>query len=653
MPKRIYISLILGTLITLTIALLMYLNILPFEMLEEKLYDLRLRIRGKITPPPYVVIVAIDDKSLKKFGRWPWSRDKLARLTEIISRGRAKVIAFNILFAEAEKNDAVFAEAIRKAGNVLLPLAFEFKNKTPPVIEDFLYASSLSIIKNTYTLNAFPPIKAVGLYPCRKELSEAAKGLGHINMFPDKDGTLRMETMVIEYERDLYPSLDLRIAMVNQGLANEMIILNATESISLGDRIFPTDLKGRSPIYYYGPEGTFPYISASDILEGNVDPDTLREKIVLIGTTALGIYDLRVTPFSSNMPSVEKHANVVTSLLEGRSIVKLPFVYNLFVLLGTGFVLSNILTRLKAISGFIISLSLLSALFFTGYYLFVKKDLWIELSYPLVNMILISAAITVYRYAEEEIRAKRIRDMFSSYVTEKIVNELTKNPDMAKLGGDRREVTVLFSDIMGFTSFSEKHAPEDVVKILNEYLGAMTEVIFKWEGTLDKFSGDQIFAFWGAPVPQENHAELAVRCALNMVDRLKELHRKWDSEGRTPLKAGVGINTGEVLVGNIGAEGKKMEYTVIGDHVNLGARVEALTRKYNTDILITEFTLNKIRGAVKKFETDQVGHKDHIGHTLVKGLERVIVKGKEIPVRIYEVMSLEPASESKIIELKE
>lgn len=363
-----------------------------------------------------------------------------------------------------------------------------------------------------------------------------------------------------------------------------------------------------------------------------------------MGATALGIYDLRVTPFSANMPGIEKHANVIASLLEGRSITKVPLITNLFILLCTGLILSILLPKLRAISGASLSFSFLFAVFLTGYYLFVKKGLWIDLSYTMVNIILVNTAITVYRYAAEERHARRIRAMFSSYVTEKVVNELIKNPSMAKLGGDRREMTVLFSDIRGFTTFSEKHAPEEVVAILNEYLGAMTEVIFRWEGTLDKFIGDAIVAFWGAPMKQENHAELAVKCALNMVKRLEELQQKWLSEGKPSLDAGIGINTGEVLVGNIGAEGKKMDYTVIEDHVNLGARVESLTRKYNTHILITEFTLNKIRDLITTGK---------LWRTRIHGLEKVIVKGKEKPVEIYEIESLEMGAESRIIEVEE
>jgi adenylate cyclase len=234
--------------------------------------------------------------------------------------------------------------------------------------------------------------------------------------------------------------------------------------------------------------------------------------------------------------------------------------------------------------------------------------------------------------------------MFSSYVTERVVNELIKNPDMARLGGERRQITVLFSDISGFTPYSEKHAPEEVVAILNEYLAAMTDVIFKWEGTLDKFIGDAIVAFWGAPLEQKNHAELAVRCALNMMQRLEELRQKWISEGREPLSMGIGLNTGEVLVGNIGAEGKKMDYTVIGDPVNIGARVETLTRKFSTNILIAELPVNEIQELVKT---------NRIGHVSIKGVGKVMVKGKEEPIKVYEVKSLDASEESVISECKE
>ena len=246
-----------------------------------------------------------------------------------------------------------------------------------------------------------------------------------------------------------------------------------------------------------------------------------------------------------------------------------------------------------------------------------------------------------YRYLSEERRAREIRSIFSSYVTERVVNELINHPELTRLGGERRELTVLFADIRNFTVFSELHPPEEVVAILNEFLGAMTEVIFRWEGTLDKFVGDEIVAFWGAPIIQEDHAESAVRCALNMIKRLGELQESWKARGMKPLDIGIGLNTGEVIVGNIGAEGKKMDYTVIGDAVNLGARTEALTRRYNTHILITEFTYEKIRDHV---------HSNRIGHCFVQGLEVVRVKGKERPVKLFKFGALEHGTESVILE---
>jgi adenylate cyclase len=231
--------------------------------------------------------------------------------------------------------------------------------------------------------------------------------------------------------------------------------------------------------------------------------------------------------------------------------------------------------------------------------------------------------------------------MFASYVTEKLVEELVRNPEAARLGGSRREITVLFADVKGFTSFPEHHPPEEVVAILNEYLGAMTEVVFQHDGTLDKFIGDAILAFWGAPVDQPDHALRAVACGLGMLDRLAELSVAWQAAGKPVLTCGIGINSGAVVVGNIGAEGKKMDYTVIGDEVNLGSRVEGLTRIYEVPLLITDNTLERIRDALLA---------EALGPVRIRGLERVAVKGKERPVGIYAVERL-PQGPSMIEEI--
>ncbi|MCG2721583.1 MAG: adenylate/guanylate cyclase domain-containing protein, partial [Thermodesulfovibrionales bacterium] len=234
-------------------------------------------------------------------------------------------------------------------------------------------------------------------------------------------------------------------------------------------------------------------------------------------------------------------------------------------------------------------------------------------------------------YFFEERKAGEIRRMFSSYVSPKIVEQIINNPEKAKLGGERKTVTVLFSDIIGFTTLSEQTSPEQVIELLNEYFEEMASIIFRWDGTLDKFVGDEIMAFWGAPVDQENHAERAFRCALHMVASLEKLHGKWTREGKPVLDCGIGINTGEVVIGNIGAPGKKMDYTIIGDHVNLGARVEKLTRSYNAKIIITEYTLQHIQPLIEK---------KLFGHIELNELDRVRVKGKEQEVRIFELKNM-------------
>jgi len=268
---------------------------------------------------------------------------------------------------------------------------------------------------------------------------------------------------------------------------------------------------------------------------------------------------------------------------------------------------------------------------FLSFYLLIYKNLWINITYPVSNMLIIFIAMTVTKFFFEEKKAKEIRLMFSSYVSPKIVEVLINNPDKANLGGERKVVTVLFADLMGFTSLSEKKLPEEVVEFLNEYFKEMTDIIFKWDGTLDKFVGDEIMAFWGAPVDQPDHAERAVRCALDMIDSLSRMQEKWIKEGKDFLNCGIGINTGEVLIGNIGAAGKKMDYTIIGDNVNLASRVEKLTRNYGVKIILTEFTKNYLENMITR---------ELIGHYELRSLEAVKVKGKEKEVEIFALKGM-------------
>ncbi len=599
-----------------------------FEILEQKTLDMRFLARGPIAPGPETVIAAIDEKSINRLGRFPWPRSVWGRVVDRLTEDGAKVICFDVFFTEPEnvESDDLFQRAIMRSGRVILPVVFDFTEAgykesgfTDKKLES-LVPSAYSVIKHAD--EPFYPLQAKMVLPTLPRFSSVANSLGHINMIPDADGTLRWEALAIGYQGDFYAPIGLQAAWLYRGLKKEDLALDYRGEVRLGTTAIPTDEHGRMLINYRGPNGMFPQYSISDILDRLTTPGTFKDKIVLIGATAIGIYDLRVTPFSPNMAGIEKHASVVDNILRGDFIHRTETSVTLLIFF-FAIALGVTIPRLGAKAGAALFLSLFIGYLGAVYYLFAAKGIWFNLVYPASALFFGYTSQTAYRFFTEERRARDIRKMFSSYVSKRIVDELIKDPSKAKLGGDRKEITVLFSDIRGFTSFSEKHQPEEVVSLLNEYLGAMTEIVFQYEGTLDKFVGDAIMALWGAPVGQPDHAERACRCALAMITRLKELQAKWIAEGRYSIDIGIGINTGDMVVGNMGAEGKKMDYTVIGDNVNLGARLESLTRQYNNHIIISEYTYAKVEHIVE-----------------VKELGAVTVKGKQLPVVVYDLVGV-------------
>ena len=624
--KRTGIYISLGVVILLSLFHLTHSRL--FTMLEEKSLDLRFALRGPIEPGPETVIAAIDEKSINKLGRWPWPRSVWGRVVDQLTQEGATVIVFDVFFSEKETvaSDDLFQRAIRRSRRVVLPVVFNFTEEgyresgfTDKKL-DYLTPSAYAMIKDGD--GSFSPLQAKLVLPTLLRFSAFAKSLAHINMLPDGDGTLRWEILAIQYQGDYYAPIGLQAARLFRGLGKTGLALDYQGSVRLGDVHIPTDQFGRMLINYRGPNGTFPTYSVSDILDRKTPAGAFRNKIVLIGATAVGIYDLRVTPFSPNMPGIEKHASVVDNILRGDFIEHTETGVIPFIILFGG-ILGIYLPRFGARAGAGLFAGLLAGYMLFVYYLFAAHGVWFNLVYPSSALFFGYTSQTAYRFFTEERRARDIRKMFSSYVSKRIVDELIRDPDKAKLGGERKEITVLFSDIRGFTTFSEKYEPEEVVSILNEYLGAMTDIVFAHDGTLDKFVGDAIMALWGAPVGQPDHAERAVRCALDMIQRLKELQKKWAAENKPVLDIGIGINTGEMVVGNMGADGKKMDYTVIGDHVNLGARVEGLTRQYNNHIIITEFTYGKVNNVAE-----------------VKALGTVTVKGKEQSVEIYDLVGV-------------
>lgn len=627
--------------VTVLMTVLSILKPAPLELLESKLLDARFRLRPSLVHSDAVVIAAIDEKSIARLGRWPWDRALLARLVRQLDRSGAAVIVSDVLLSEPEQNDPLLAEAMNEAGNVLLPVAFDFHRDSRSPAGERLASSSISVAGREL-FAASSPISAKGVLMPVRELSREAAGLGHITIMPDDDGAVRWEIMAVEYNGGLYPSIDLSAAAFYLGIPPERIVVEATKGVRLGDRYIPTDRWGRTLINYHAPAQTFRRISIVDILDGASDPKLLQDRIVLIGATdAVGIHDLRATPLAPAAPGAEKHASVIASIIENKFLQQTSLHLDAALILLSGLLLALLLPRFRAAAAAGAAAGLLAVLLAFTYYLFAYKGLWTPVAYPSLNVLLIFIGAVTWNYAAEERHARRIRALFSSYVAERVVDELIKHPEAARVGGERREVTVLFADLRGFTGFAEKRPPEEVVALLNEHFGVLTNIVLKWEGTLDKFVGDALLAFWGAPLQQADHAERALRCALEMAAALEALREKWRAEGKPPLACGIGMNTGEVVVGNIGAAERKMEYTVIGDHVNLASRVESLTGKYTAQIIITEFTLAKVREALDE---------QRIAQVTVKGLDRVIVKGREQPVTIYEVIHHEHGTPSRVIE---
>ncbi len=589
----------------------------------NKIYDTFFKIRGKQRISNTVVIAAIDEKSIKRFGRWPWSRTVFVKLVKQLKELKAKEIVFDVIFSEKEKNDSKLAEAFKKAGNVILPIVFLHGKKAKNTIpKNILQNNALSVDNPDYFYKHPPPGSNSLLLPV-KQLLESCAHIGFINIFPDIDGVVRREQLYMLYDGYLIPSLTLQAAALYKGIPDQFIVVEPKKGIYLSDRIIPTDNNGRMMINYFGANRTFSYISIADIIDKKVNKTQIKDKIVLVGATAVGLYDLRVTPTSTALPGIEKHANTIETILEGKFIKILSPPYYILLLFLSGILIVLIFSPLKATSSTVI-LIFSSILIFIASYFYFRKGLFINPLYPFLELSGVFVSMTIYNFAMEEKQSRFIKKLFASYVNKEIVEMLIKNPEIAALEGKKREVTILFSDIKGFTTLSEQLSPEEVVSLLNEYFKEMVDIIFRFKGTLDKFIGDAIMVFWNAPVEQSNHALLSIQCALNMQKRLKQLQEKLKQNNKPIIEIGIGINSGEAVAGNIGATDKKMEYTVIGDSVNLASRLEGLTRKFNCSIIVSEYVVKNLTSTT-----------DNLKGFCLEGLAVVKVKGKTKPVKIY------------------
>jgi len=443
-------------------------------------------------------------------------------------------------------------------------------------------------------------------------------------MFPDQDGVVRWIPLILKCGEEIYSPLAVQTAW-NYLDHPQMIVKVASygiEGVQMGDRFIPTDENGQVLINYLGPEKTFPHYSISDILHGNLPKGTFEDTIVLLGATAIGVYDMRNTPFSPVFPGMEIHATVIDNILSDDFLYKPKWakIYDILAILVLGLLTGLILPRLSAVKAILFTLFLFILHIFISRWFFAQFGLWINLLYPLLAIGLIYTSLTLYHYITEERERKKIRGAFSYYVSSSVVNEMLKDPEKLKLGGAKKDLSVLFSDIRSFTTISEGLTPEELVHLLNEYLTVMTDIVFKHDGTLDKYMGDAIMALYGAPLEIPDHPARACHSALEMMEGLKTLNEDWISQGKVPLDIGIGINTGMMMAGNMGSD-QRFDYTVMGDHVNLGSRLEGANKSYKTNILVSEFTYERVKDEFVCMELDSVR-----------------VKGKTLPVNIYQLI---------------
>ena len=649
--------------------------------LDNTALDFQFRLRGERSPGQEVVLVLVDEKSLKEIGRWPWPRNKQTFLVDQIHAGEPTVLGLDIIYAEPEESDAVrdiktwlaaarqkeplpnkvlgqlearlhaldtdqqFAQSLARVGEVVLAMPFfvpesqtaDSLSDTTHAVPEYLRRSEFMLVKQTKSAEESHPYEATALLPPLETFAQQARGLGHVYRLPDHDGVTRREVLALRHGDAYYPSFALEVARLYLGQTREHMALLLGDGVQVGSTVVPTDQRLRMLINYAGRDLRFPWVSATDVIHHRIPSDLFRGKAVLVGTAALGTYDQLSTPFSANFPGVEKNATVIENILHQRFLTAGlwagPVEFGLVIIFGL--VLTYILPRVRAVHG-----TILTAGTWIGYAgsvqtLFVVKGICLPIVMPTLTIGSVFVVTTVLNYVIKERQAREIHSMFASYVSPRIVQELMKSPSKATLGGQRKELTMLFADLVGFTTFSEHRPAEEVVVQLNEYLTTMTDVIFRWNGTLDKFVGDEIVVFWGAPLDQPDHAELAVQCALEMQARLMDLQARWKTQGKPMLENGIGINTGVALVGNIGAEGKKMDYTMIGDQVNLASRFQGLTRTLGHPILLTEFTASKLPLGPDRGKSD--ARRTWLDQIHLRKLQVVTVKGRQEPVGAYTV----------------
>jgi len=555
-----------------------------FQTAELKGLDILFNWRGTKVPSDKIVILSIDDRSFEELGVFPWPRSIYAKVIDNLKGAGAKLICFDIEFANpglSKENDILFANAAKRAGNVVSVSTF-----TEDINEAKLHYKKHNL-----------PIEI---------LRNSLAGYGFSSYERDIDGFVRKAQLFTEYNNKIIYTFPVKILSLYLNVSEEDII-NKVRSKYKG-------FKDTILINYLGPAKTFETIPFFTAIKDKKSLSIFKDKIVLIGSTTPILHDEFYTSFRL-LPGVEIHANVMNNILKDDYLIKASDLVNDIILLIVIFISSFLSFKFSPFKSIIFNIGFVIIFLIIAFYLFIN-NYWINTSTPLWAVVFSYTANVAYKAVTEGKKRKQIKNMFQRYVSRQIVEELLKDPDKVSLGGKKERVTIFFSDIRNFTTLSEKLKPEEVVNLLNRYFTEMTSIVFKYGGTVDKFIGDALMALFGAPVKGPNDEEAAVRAAIEMREKVKELNNIW------PLEIGIGINSGDVVVGNIGS-GQQMQYTAIGDAVNTASRLESLTKEYKAVIIISHTVYEKVKDLI-----------------LVKDLGEVSVKGKAEKVRAYEVLGL-------------
>ena len=623
------------------------------EYLENFAYDARVSITMPDTQSDDVVIADIDEKSLAVLGRWPWSRNNLARLVDtLFDHYEIKVLAFDMVFAEKDessglgilrelaqnefKNNAEFQGVYQKyQSNLMYDEQFAASLKGRNIVLGYFFDVYQNIEVNQLQksigefdediVSRLSMPHPQGYVANTDVLRESALTGGYFdNSSLDSDGVFRRVPVLQEYKGHLYPSLALETARVAMGYPEIEFGIRphsdgyAMQNFRMGALSIPLDLKGNILVPYRGLQGSFPYFSIVDLLNKTVPKEQLQGRIMLLGTSAAGLLDLRSTPVGNQYPGVEVHANIISGIMQERIKIYPDYTIGLevvsIILLG---LLMMILQPRLSPGWNILLLIGLSVFMVTVNMYFWKLGYVMPIAAQLITLVLMFLVHMSYGYLFEFRGKQQMTKQFGQYVPPEIVGELSNNPDAISFEGRAKELTVLFSDVRGFTSISEGLDARELASLMNQYLTPMTQAIHEKRGTIDKYMGDAIMAFWGAPLDESKHALLALEASMEMLQKLKKLNQDFAQRGWPEIKIGIGLNTGQMSVGNMGSD-FRMAYTVMGDAVNLGSRLESLTKQYGVSMIVSEYTA------------------EHVPEYAYLELDRVQVKGKNEPVVIYQ-----------------